>query len=197
VAPAAPSGVQAPVEKVVPGPSGPSARFPRKHNSWPKRAPLLKWFWRPKGTLDRSHFFPAPISDLRTSGGGAQIHLPPLTPSAAPPPPPMDTDWRDGRDGRGSYKRPFAAVAQSDHRPIQDYSEEELREILEARAATGRLPPWGCRALPDARPSQLLSPELLGWQRRQWPVQRHQQEAEAISHASGDGRPVMRHGVLM
>jgi hypothetical protein len=24
-------------------------------------------------------------------------------------------------------------MAQSDHRPIQDYSEEELREILEAR----------------------------------------------------------------
>jgi hypothetical protein len=46
----------------------------------------------------------------------------------------MDRDWRDGRDGRGSYKRPFAVVAQSDHRPIQDYSEEELREILEARS---------------------------------------------------------------
>jgi phosphoglycerol transferase MdoB-like AlkP superfamily enzyme len=45
----------------------------------------------------------------------------------------MDQDWRDGRDGRGSYKRPFVVVAQSDHRPIQDYSEEELREILEAR----------------------------------------------------------------
>jgi hypothetical protein len=46
----------------------------------------------------------------------------------------MDRAWRDGRDGRGSYKRPFAAVAQSDHRPIQDYSEEELREILEAHS---------------------------------------------------------------
>jgi hypothetical protein len=46
----------------------------------------------------------------------------------------MDQDWHDGRDGRGSYKRPFSAVAQDDHRPIQDYSEEELREILEARS---------------------------------------------------------------
>jgi hypothetical protein len=46
----------------------------------------------------------------------------------------MDRVWRDDRDGRGSYKRPFAAVAQSDHRPMQDYSEEELREILEARS---------------------------------------------------------------
>jgi hypothetical protein len=131
---AEPPGVQAPVEKMVPGPAGPPARFPRKRVSWPKRAPLLKWFWRPKGTLDRSHFFPAPISDLRSSGGGAQIHLPPLTSSTAPPPPPMDRDWRDGQDGRGSYKRLFWAVAKGDHRPIQDYSEEELREILEARS---------------------------------------------------------------
>jgi hypothetical protein len=46
----------------------------------------------------------------------------------------MDRDWRDSRDGRGSYKRPFSAVAQGDHRPIQDYSEEELREILDARS---------------------------------------------------------------
>jgi hypothetical protein len=132
VASDAPSGVQAQVEKVVPGPPGPSAHFPRKRNSWPKRAQLLKWFWRPNGTLDCSHFFPTPISDLRSSGGGAQIHLPPLSPSAAPPPSTMDRYWRDVRDGRGSYKRPFAVVAQSDHRPIQDYSEEELREILEA-----------------------------------------------------------------
>jgi hypothetical protein len=131
---AAPSGVQAPVEKVALGPAGPPDHFPRKRASWPKHAPLLKWFWHPKGTLDRSHFFPAPISDLRSSSGGAQIQLPPLTPSTAPPPPPMDRDWRDGRDGRGSYKRPFSVVAQGDHRPIQDYSEEELREILEARS---------------------------------------------------------------
>jgi hypothetical protein len=129
---AAPSGVQAPVEKVATGPAGPPACFPRKRASWPKRAPLIKWFWHPKGTLDRSHFFPAPISDLRSSSGGAQIQLPPLTPSTAPPPPPMDRDWRDGRDGRGTYKRPFSAVAQGDHRPIQDYSKEGLQEILEA-----------------------------------------------------------------
>jgi hypothetical protein len=84
----------------------------------------------------------------------------------------MDRAWRDGRDGRGSYKRPFAAVAQSDYRPIQDYSEEELREILEARsldsnrrrerqrekvasAAAGALPPWGSRALRAVSPTTI------------------------------------------
>jgi hypothetical protein len=113
----APFVAQTTVEKVATGPDGPLAHFPR-----------------PKGTLDRSHFFPAPISDLRSSSGGAQIHLPPLSSSTAPPPPPMDRYWRNGRDGRGSYKRPFSAVAQGDHRPIQDYSEEELREILDARS---------------------------------------------------------------
>ena len=68
--------------------------------------PLFKWWWLPRGTLDRELGFPASTQDMRRHRARAKILFAP--PSLGPPAPPllvaMDRDWSDrARRGKRSY----------------------------------------------------------------------------------------------
>jgi hypothetical protein len=96
-------------------------------------SPILKWVWRPVGTLDPTFSFSASIPDLQ------RACLPPfhtrvllLPPSATTPL--MDRGRRDDRDsweGRQNLKRPYDKTLSLEERRVDSLSESELRLLLE------------------------------------------------------------------
>jgi hypothetical protein len=101
---------------------------------------VLKWAWKPVGTLDPSFTFSAFIPDLQ------RACLPPfhnrvllLPPSAHSPL--MDRGRRDDRDsweGRQNLKRPYEETLPLEERWVDSLSESELRLLLERQIDSNR-----------------------------------------------------------
>jgi hypothetical protein len=100
---------------------------------------LLKWAWRPVGTLDPSLLIPNPFSDLVRAN---LLHLTVLVPqiSRSALLLAMDRSRREGRDGwegRSGSKRSFEESLPLEERRIDTLSESELRLLLERRERVG------------------------------------------------------------
>jgi hypothetical protein len=100
---------------------------------------LLKWAWRPVGTLDPSLLIPTPFSDLVRAN---LLHLTVLAPqiSRSALLLAMDRSRREGRDGwdgRAGSKRSFEESLPLEERRVDMLSESELRLLLECRERVG------------------------------------------------------------
>jgi hypothetical protein len=111
--------------------------------SWPSsssaQAPhptaLLKWAWRPVGTLDPSLLIPTPFH-------ANLLHLTVLAPqiSRSALLLAMDRSRREGHDGwegRAGSKRSFEESLPLEERRVDSLSESELRLLLERRERVG------------------------------------------------------------
>jgi hypothetical protein len=98
-------------------------------------AALLKWAWRPVGTLDPALLIPTPFPDLIRAN---LLHLTVLAPRVSRfiPSSSMDRGRRDGREGwdsRTGSKRSFEESQPLEERRVDTLSESELRLLLERR----------------------------------------------------------------